>query len=247
MRNFLIFAFLIELIVIGLTTPRLRVDTVQIDGATLRTPVQVAQIAGVNRPVNIFLAPVSDVRKKLAALPEVAQVQVERVFPKTLSIAIQERKPVASVASGEAFWVIDNSGTVFRKVLTPLPKLAVAQVPVSDKIVLGKPLPSPVLKPVLRCLLRARHMSLGDGARLTVDASGRMMILTPDGLKIRLGAVDRSPDRLAVLERLFKGKDGKRLRERALMIDVGTPRGEVWKPRPEWADARLTDIRTGQN
>jgi cell division protein FtsQ len=232
LRNVLFVALLLEVVGVALTTPRLAVREVQVLGSRQRTPAEVARIAGLDRPMNILLARAGRAERRIAALPEVSSVDVFRVFPAELRVNIVERVPVASVMTNGGLWVMDGAGVIFRTLKQPLPGLPLLRVRPASSPLLGKALPLPTLGPALETIRGLKDSTLPAGTTLIVDRRNGAILLCPDGLKVRLGPVDRAPKRLSTLNRMLVGKDGTKIRHEAAVIDMATPLGEVMVRRP---------------
>jgi cell division protein FtsQ len=231
LRNLLLLVLIVECVAIALTTPRLAVRRVQVTGTTMRTPQEIARVAGLEKPVNIFLAPAGKAEHRLGALPEVASVDVYRTLPDTLCVSVVEREPVATVMTDGGYWEMDGGGIIFRKLSRPLPGQPLLRVRPASVPQLAKPLALPTLKPALETLKALKASPLPPDSTMVVDTKNTATIQCRDGLKVRLGPVDSGKERLATLTRILTGKDGERIRREAAVIDLATPRGEVMIPR----------------
>lgn len=80
------------------------------------------QIAGIQAGVNVFSIKLGEAREKLEALPQVTQVELQRVLPNQITLRVVERKPVAWVAeknsesqgAGEHALLIDTNGVLLK-------------------------------------------------------------------------------------------------------------------------------------
>jgi cell division protein FtsQ len=98
-----------------LATPVLGVRVVEVNGTTIAGPDQVRSVAAVPRGTPLARVDTGAVADRVGALPSVAQVVVRRWWPDTLVITVRERSPVAVVAAGSDFLVVDGSGVVFDR------------------------------------------------------------------------------------------------------------------------------------
>jgi len=65
---------------------------------------------------SIFLANLRDIDKKIASsIPEIAEVNIKRVFPNCLAVEIKERQAVGTWCQGENCFHIDQEGIIFEK------------------------------------------------------------------------------------------------------------------------------------
>ncbi len=97
---------------------------------------------------NVFTVTNKDVRKTLGPLPYVATATVDRDFPVTLRVHIQEHKPVAYVRSGDRWFVISNDAYVITELKTTSRGTATsAEGGDRKRSVGGTPSPSPTGTP----------------------------------------------------------------------------------------------------
>jgi cell division protein FtsQ len=109
-------------------SPWLAAEDVTVEGARTVSAHDVEQAAAV--PVGTPLARVDlgKIRSAVAKLPAVSSVVVHRSWPHTISIAITERQPVASVYRAGDWWEVDESGVLFRESGSRPPALPVVAV-----------------------------------------------------------------------------------------------------------------------
>jgi len=98
--------------VIVLRSPVLDVDEVTVTGAERLDAEQLREVAGIGIGRPILLADLDGAADALAALPWVAEVEVTRDLPGTVSVAIRERRPAAVVAGDGRAVVVDRDGRV---------------------------------------------------------------------------------------------------------------------------------------
>jgi cell division protein FtsQ len=116
-------------------SPWLTADNVTVEGARTVSAHDVERAAAV--PVGTPLARVDleRIRAAVAQLPAVSSVAVHRSWPHTISIAITERQPVASVYRAGDWWEVDATGVAFRESgsrTAGLPVVAVKKSSVDD-------------------------------------------------------------------------------------------------------------------
>lgn len=106
----------------------LALETVRVTGATgeLRADVLAAADAPVGRP--LVRVDTDAVQRRVAAVPEVADAQVSRSWPRGLTVRVEPRVPVAVVADGESWRLVDAEGVAYTRVPTApgeLPEIGV--------------------------------------------------------------------------------------------------------------------------
>lgn len=82
---------------------------------------EVLQLGGVKPGESLLHISPSEIRGKLEAHPWVERVWVERSFPNTLRIRIEERKPVAKALVEGSLFLVDASGSIFPAYDRPPP------------------------------------------------------------------------------------------------------------------------------
>lgn len=90
------------------------VKKVVIRGASLLEPQEILQAARVDGQVNVMHADVRTIEQHLSQLPEVKDVRVSRIFPSSLRIEIEERRPVALLIDN-GIWGIDADGILLPR------------------------------------------------------------------------------------------------------------------------------------
>jgi cell division protein FtsQ len=78
------------------------------DGALSRE--QIVESAGIHEGINIFSIDLSAARRRLLEIPQVEHAEIQRVLPNKVSIAINERQPIAWIAAK-----YDEDPTVYAK------------------------------------------------------------------------------------------------------------------------------------
>jgi cell division protein FtsQ len=113
-RKMLGIAFVVGLAVsaIGLYfSPFLRVQQVNVTGTSQLDPAEVASLANINGE-SMISSTFSGAEARIAALPQVRSVEIQRHWPDTIEIAVTERAPWATWSEGGADYTIDDTGVV---------------------------------------------------------------------------------------------------------------------------------------
>jgi cell division protein FtsQ len=94
-------------------TPVLDVDRVEVDGV-YRTPVEaVRAAAGIDQGDALLWLDTGAAEDRIARLPWVAEVSVERRWPGTITVDLRERVPAAAVPTADGTWLVaDGEGRV---------------------------------------------------------------------------------------------------------------------------------------
>jgi cell division protein FtsQ len=93
----------------------LTVREVYVVNRAVAAPAQLAEALGVKLGDPLLAAEPAAIAARLEALPAVRSARVERRFPGTLVVALEERKPFALWQSGQRMQVIDRDGVVIAR------------------------------------------------------------------------------------------------------------------------------------
>lgn len=97
------------------TTEHLAVTSVAVTGTVRVAPEEAVELSGITEGQNILSFSAGDVVEALKTNPWVKKATVKRRLPGSVEIAITERVPTALVHLDGALYVMDASGTVFKK------------------------------------------------------------------------------------------------------------------------------------
>jgi cell division protein FtsQ len=96
-------------------SPFFGVEQIEVKGNELIGTERVIALSGIKARQNIFTVDTALVERWLLIDPQVKSSQVRCRLPRTVSISVTERRPVAVLATGLAFIEIDESGLVLRR------------------------------------------------------------------------------------------------------------------------------------
>ncbi|MBN9494944.1 FtsQ-type POTRA domain-containing protein [bacterium] len=99
--------------------PYFKVDDVSVRGLDSRLPAaQIVESAGLYDK-SMFTADLSAAQQRIAAMPLVESVKIERAWPHSIDITIAERQPWGTWEQSGVSYTIDHTGVVIAK--TPAP------------------------------------------------------------------------------------------------------------------------------
>jgi cell division protein FtsQ len=192
-----------------LGTDVLAVRRVQVTGNqqnSTRTVVAAAEVP-VGTPM-VLLDRAAVQQRVLAALPDVASVDVVRSWPTSVRLVIRERVAVAVASSVGRFVLIDRSGVPFRSVTLPPAGLPVVEVPHPGQ---GDP--------TMRAALAVLRGLPADLRRLTLAVAAataeQVILRLHGGREVMWGDAGDGPAKAAVVRVLLK-RPGRH-------IDVSSP------------------------
>lgn len=97
---------------VGLRSPLLDVDRIQVSGAE-RTPVAAVEAAlGAGRGAPMVEVDAGAAAERVEALPWVAEARVQRLWPGTVRVVVEERRAVAVVAHPGGWATVDADGRI---------------------------------------------------------------------------------------------------------------------------------------
>ncbi|NKE58570.1 FtsQ-type POTRA domain-containing protein [Lentzea sp. PSKA42] len=119
-------ALLALLSVVGLTysvffTPLLGVRRVDVRGSVVLTEDEIRSTAAIEPGSPLVRLDLKGIHDRVAALPRVAAVEVERQLPGTVRLLITERVPVGSVKLPDGFHLVDATGKDYAVLPTAAP------------------------------------------------------------------------------------------------------------------------------
>jgi cell division protein FtsQ len=204
-------------------TPLFGLSAVRVTGTQAVPQAEVVAASQVRLGEPYLGLDLDSIRARVAAMPRVAAVKVTRDYPSSLHIAVTERPAVASVSSGDLFWLVAADGTVLDSAgARPSGLPYVAGVPLPAGLRPGSRLPpGNELANALTALggmdPRLKRQVTGVQAR-TLDS---LEFTLRDGTRVLYGlAVDQpAKDAAALLVRRTLRREGRE----AQRIDVRNP------------------------
>ncbi|MDT4942663.1 MAG: cell division protein FtsQ [Pseudonocardiales bacterium] len=199
---------------VGYASPLMRLSSITVKGTSRLSTGQVLAAAGVRPGVPLVEVPVGAVRGRVASLPLVAGVRVDRDWPNRLVIEVTERRPVAAVSSGGAAGsevvLVDSAGVAFA---------AASSVP-AGLVDLRVPLPTLGSTSGAAAAALDVWAQLPPGVRreirwMRADSADAVSFELARGSTVVWGSPGDSADKLSVLAAL--------MRSRASIYDVSTP------------------------
>ena len=201
-------------------SPVLAVSAVRVDGAGTLTAAEVVDVAGIDEGTPLLRVDVDAAEARVARLPQVADVEVTRGWPRSIVITVVERVPVAVVEQAGTRSLVDADGVLFDTV-TGRPPAGVVPLDVAD--------PGPEDR-TTRAALSAL-VALPDDVRADVSAAEAttpedVTLTLEDGTTVLWGSDERAHDKADALHALLGQLRTGRLQP-AETIDVSTPAAVV--------------------
>jgi cell division protein FtsQ len=186
------------------------VENVRVAGTVTIPETDVLAAAAIALGGPLATVDISAVAIRVARVPAVESVQVERSWPHTVVITVTERVPVATVSTAQGVLLVDRAGVVYRGVGDPgLPRLTTA--PRS-----GDPgtIAAVSVLTALPEAVRTRVETVGATVS-SPGAPGQVTLRLTEGKEVRWGSADRAEEKGAALTAL--------LTQRGTVYDVTSP------------------------
>ena len=212
---------LMELVIVLFTSPLLYVRNIKVTGNGSVPTADIISQVQLPPTTNIFCIGKKDIKKRILRNPVVKEVEIYRQLPDVLDVRIVERKPIFILKSNGKLYEIDASNMPYRELKQWKPQVSVVYYNVPKKIVLGKPIRTPVLNAVGETLRLAREMGISQTGKITVDLNNDLCLNVRDGIAIILGRPERLSDKLEKVARSARQFPG--FWERLEYMDVTSP------------------------
>ncbi|OLT25401.1 cell division protein FtsQ [Actinomadura sp. CNU-125] len=185
---------------------------VEVTGTELAPRDRITAAAGVDLGVPMARLDTGEIRARVERLREVESADVERHWPGTVRIVVDERVPVAMFEHGGRYHRIDGHGVVVADGTTRpsgLPVLSVGAPGPSDAATLAALEVLTVLPDSLRGLV----------TEVEAPAPAAVTLYLKDGRTIVWGAAERAEEKVRLLEALQRTAAGRAVQR----VDVSSP------------------------
>lgn len=209
-------------------SPVFSVTRVEVVGNSNLTREAILARAAVPPDATLIRFPAEEIADRVGSDPWVGSVTVSRVFPDGMRIRVVERRAVAMVDSGAAFWLVDGEGLVIaqRSAEQTSTSIVVRDVPGLD--------PKPGRRTSSEPLLNAVRVIAGLSAGVmktvrsisapTVDGT---TLYTSDKVEIVVGEAAELSKKDVLIRRILEEQGGK-----LVSIDVRTVERPTWRAIP---------------
>lgn len=185
----------------------LGVSHVEVVGTDTTAKREVTNAAGIPAGTPLARVDLAGVQSRVEQIPTVASASVERRWPQAIVVRVTERRPVAAVARGSAWWNMDDTGVVYMRAPQLDPDLPVVE--------LEGPPAAHTLAQVAAVLRSLPTELLSHVDIVTASSMDSIVLRLEDGREVRWGSASESARKAAVLAVL--------LTRQAKMYDVSVP------------------------
>lgn len=206
-------AVLVVLTVVGVAylvmfTSVLGVRSVEVVGVKEISTEAVLEAADIQHGTPMVRLDADEAAARVATLPRVFEVRVERSWPSTVEIIITERSPVAVLRAGSEIHLVDSTGldyAVVKAAPAGLPTLAMSDVRPDN----------PATEAAVTVLGAIPKQLKTQVVTVSADTPGDVRLTLADGRVVQWGNAQDNPRKAAVLAALLT-RPGK-------TYDVATP------------------------
>ena len=185
----------------------LSVTDIRVDGAARLTPAHVKRVAAVPIGEPLARLDLDGIAARVAAVPAVRTVSVERHWPHTLAITVTERVPLVLVGAGHGRRGVDASGTTFR--------LARGEQQALPRLIVDRNAAPGLLSEAARVIAALPMKLAGRVEEVHAATPDSITLYLRSGEEVRWGSAARSAEKARVL--------GVLLRRPAAVYDVSVP------------------------
>ncbi|ANZ38500.1 hypothetical protein BBK82_22985 [Lentzea guizhouensis] len=201
------------LAVIGLTygvffTPLLGVRNVDVHGAVVLTDAEVRAAAAIESGSPLVRLDLQGIRERVAAVPRIAAIEVERQLPGTVRLLITERVPVGSVKLDDGYHLVDSTGKDYATLPAPAPG-------VPDLVLATPSTADPATRAVVGVLNELPERLRADLVQVSATTGADMKLVLTGDRVVKWGGSEDTPRKAAVLLVLLSRK--------GLAFDVTAP------------------------
>lgn len=194
-----------------------RVTDIKVSGLKQLKKDQVISLSGLAPGVNIFRSDLRQAQSKISLNPLVEEVQVTRKLPRTISVNIQERKPLAVIPDKGSFIIVGNDGFV----LSMAKNFSTINLPILTGIKITNATPGKIIsdEKIQIALKYLQIMSLNLRAavsEINLSDINNIRIYTIDGVEVRFGDDSRIADKI----KLYGEVIGQNYKNKIQYIDI---------------------------
>ena len=214
---------LVASVAVAVFSPLLSLQTIRVEG-TERVDASAVR-AALDGQLGTPLAMIDfdEVTRELAAFPLIASYVTETAPPHTLVVRIQERQPVATVAAGEGFELVDPAGVVVQEL-----DARQEGVPLVD--VGGAALDGPAYRSVAEVLLALPVTLRSTVDTVTASTADDVTLQLTSGERVVWGSADESAKKAQVLAGLIADQ-ARRDPGASVEYDVSAPDNGIIRTR----------------
>lgn len=192
------------------------VKKIDVAGSKVVSAVKIMEKCEVNESTNILTLDTGKIKQRIAKDPWIKEVSVKRALPQTLRVEVIERIPIALIAYGEKFYLIDEEFFVVAErdsseasevpIITDLP---IKKAKVGDRII------NKSLENAIKCLKSMEPTLRKTITMISASSVDKLYLYNEDNVEILYGEAKQARDKNEVLQTILK-EQGKQV----IFIDI---------------------------
>jgi cell division protein FtsQ len=178
--------------------------SVEVSGAPPRVAAHVERALAPLQGRSLLSIGQSAIESRLAKLPDVAGVSIDRSFPHTLRVLVIPAHSIAVLRRGPSAWIVSSDGRVVRSSsLLAAPRLPRIWVPTSASIDVGAALDDTDAARAVKALATIRAAGFGVRIKTLRAGDGELTLILARGPELRFGDAASIRLKLAVAARML--------------------------------------------
>jgi cell division protein FtsQ len=201
------------------------VDHVSVAGAPPKLRGEIASaVSATSAGSSLLTVDRAAIERRLAEMPYVKSVSIDRAFPHTLAVRVNVERPAVAVQIAKTDYLVALDGRVLESRPAPPARLPVVQLPAGSTLLVGQTSGDPDVQSALSVLGHSSPSFVRHVGRITelVPHGGLLTAVVGRRLKLRLGTPDQVALKLSVVERVM-GRITRAQRAEVAYIDVSAP------------------------
>jgi len=173
-------------------TPLLGVRQVDVHGAVVLTDDEVRAAAAIAPGSPLVRLDLRGIRERVAAVPRIARIEVERQLPGTVRLLVTERVPIGFVKLDDGFHLIDATGKDYASLPTAAPGV--------PELVLTTPSSAdPATRAVVGVVNELPEKLRPEVLQVSATSGADVKLTLTGGRVVKWGSADDTPRKAAVL------------------------------------------------
>lgn len=219
MRRILFFLLTVTALFYFIHSGFFSLENIEIKGNERIPRVELENLIGVARGINLWQVDTSAIAKRLATHPLVARARVSRHWPRTLVVQIEERTPVAILVQDGSFLLVDGSGVVMERI----PRIGHLQLPLISGVGKlentgpGREINHPGLQAALAVVRQVPPDDLNQLQEIIASSPDNLQLIWAGNILVKFGDEQQVAEKLSRLHEALRGLAG---REAVEYIDV---------------------------
>ncbi|NLX90088.1 MAG: FtsQ-type POTRA domain-containing protein [Firmicutes bacterium] len=200
-----LFLFFSLSMLLFLRLPCFDIREISINGLDKLSADEICAAAGLQEGMNIWKISTPEIREKVASLPRVAEVRVEKKLPGSIVIFVEEKQPVAMIPYHSSYLELAGDGLIigicdeYKGELPLINGLSWGRMDVG-MIIPDRPR-GEIVEKFLEALAASPSLPL---AEINVNNTQQIIVYTWEGMEVWLGNAEDLNEKLEVLQQLHR-------------------------------------------